>query len=319
VRILVGDIGGTNTRLALFDGHALDMLSVHQNQEIHDIHTMVQDYASDHGPMDAVVLGIAGPVVGESVSMVNYHWTISAKRLRTTLDCPIRLLNDFHAQAFGVPHLANTGWIALDDIPYRTDTHMAVIGVGTGLGEAMCIWSPSGWLPIAGEGSHGRFAPQNENQIKVLRGLQERWPDHVSVERIVSGPGLLNTYDVLRGSTARHPDLAEGDPSAAITGLALSGLCPIASRTLEVFVDVFADEAATLALKCAAGVVYLTGGIPPRLKDPMATRFRTAFENKGRYRQFMASIPVRLVTEPYLGLLGAGIAGAEMIGSQDQR
>ena len=313
MRILVGDIGGTNTRLALFDGQGLAMLSLHRNDDIDDIYALFAQYVEAQGPVDAAAIGVAGPLVDDSISMMNYGWTVSEGRLRTLLDCPVRLLNDFHAQAYGIPRLEESGWVALDNLPHRKATHMAVIGAGTGLGEAMCLWHPMGWLPVAGEGSHGRFAPQSESHIELLRGLQKQWPDHVSVERIVSGPGLLNTYDILRGTTPRHEALTSGDPSAAITGLGLSRDCPIAVRTLEVFVDVLADEAATLALKCAAGVVYLTGGIPPRLREVITMRFRTAFENKGRYRSFMSSIPVRLVTEPYLGLLGAGAAGMEML------
>ena len=170
------------------------------------------------------------------------------------------------------------------------------------------------FFAVAGEGSHARFGPKDERQIEVLMGLLERWPDHVSVERVVSGPGILNVYDVLRGEAERHPSLANDDPSAAITELALSKECPVAVETIHMFVDVLADEAASLALKCAAGTVFVSGGIPPRILPIIQERFHEAFHNKGRYRSFMQEIPIRVVTEPYLGLIGAGIAGEELVG-----
>ncbi len=141
----------------------------------------------------------------------------------------------------------------------------------------------------------------------------KRWPNHVSVERVVSGPGLVNTYDVLRGDRPRHAQLSTMDPAAAITQLGLSGDCPVAVETLETFVDVMADEAASLALKCNATEVYLSGGIPPRISPLFHARFRASFENKGRYNEMMRGIPVRLITETNMGLLGAGYGMEESL------
>ena len=209
---------------------------------------------------------------------------------------------------FAVPRLGPHQWEGLDELEPRSRGHIALLGAGTGLGEAVCIWTGQEYFPVAGEGSHGRFGPKDERQIELLRGLMARWPNHVSTERIVSGPGLVNTYDVLRGNTPRHDRLGDMDPATAITELGLAGDCPVAVETLETFVDVFADEAASLALKCNATEVYLSGGIPPRIRPFIHDRFRTAFENKGRYHSMMQGIPVRLITEANMGLLGAGYA-----------
>ena len=313
MRILVGDIGGTNTRLAAYDGCKISELATYKNDEVSNVYDLIRDYTQSRAPYAAVAFGIAGPVVGRQVGMMNRHWVINADEVEQIVKCPTRFLNDFHAQAFGLPALTDNQLVALDDIEFERHGHLALIGAGTGLGEALCIWTGQTWFPVAGEGSHGRFGPQNDRQIKVLMGLRARWPDHVSVERIASGPGILNVYDILRGDAPRHDRLAKGDPSAAITDLALEGSCPIAVETLEIFVDVLADEAASLVLKCNANAVFVSGGIPPRVLPFLKARFRAAFENKGRYRGLMQGVAARVVIEPYLGLIGAGVAGEALV------
>ena len=247
------------------------------------------------------------------IQMMNRAWSFDLTELETVFHCPVRMLNDFHAQAFALPRLSHEQLLPLDTVERRDHGHLALIGAGTGLGEALCIWTGSTWFPVAGEGSHGRFGPKDDQQIEVLMGLRKRWPEHVSVERVASGPGILNVYDILRGDAPRHSSLAHGDPSAAVTNLAIHNECAVAVRTLEIFVDVLADEAASLALKCNAKTVFISGGIPPRILRLLHSRFRKAFENKGRYRGLMQSIGVRVIIEPNIGLIGAGYAGQEFV------
>lgn len=309
VRILVGDIGGTNSRFAVYDGSSIGRLELYLNTDVEQIDDLVADLVNRNPDVAGVSIGIAGPVQDQTVRMINFDWTLSGTNLSHRLDKPVLLLNDFHAQAYAVPHLSPKSWISLDEIPQPERRNIAVIGAGTGLGEAMCVWTGEDWFPVAGEGSHVRFGPKDERQIQVLIKLLERWPDHVSVERIVSGPGIINVYDVLRGDMASHPLVSDSDnPAAAISKLALEKSCPIAIETIDMFVDVLADEAASLALKCAAGSVYISGGIPPKILPIVKARFRDAFHRKGRYRNYMQGVPIRIVTEPYLGLMGAGIA-----------
>jgi len=306
--VLVGDIGGTNLRLATFEQGNLTSIESVRNVTVDHWSTPILDYAKRFGPFSSISLGVAGPVMDGEAQLMNHAWKIDAKTLSAELQIPVLLLNDFHAQAFAVPRLTPAQWEGLDDLTPRAHGHIALLGAGTGLGEAVCVWTGQSYFPVAGEGSHGRFGPQNERQIQLLRGLMTQWPHHVSVERVVSGPGLVNTYDVLRGPHPRHPKLKTMDPAAAITQLGLAEECPIATETLEIFVDVLADEAASLALKCNATEVYLSGGIPPRIPSVLHRRFRSAFEKKGRYQSMMAGIPVRLITEDNMGLLGAGYA-----------
>ena len=173
------------------------------------------------------------------------------------------------------------------------------------------IWTGAGYIAVSGEGSHGRFAPKTPREHEVLLGLTKRWPDHVSVERVVSGAGLVNVYDVLRGHVARPEAMSSEDPAAVVTRLALEGRCPIASEVLNIFVDTLADEAASTALKCNASTVFIAGGIPPRILPILRARFRRSFENKGRYRRLMESVAAFVVTYPHSGLLGAGYAWHE--------
>ena len=264
MKILVGDIGGTNTRLATFDGDQVRSISSTRNAQIDDLESYALSYAAEHGPFDGACFGVAGPIVDGSVQMTNLGWKIEQSNLSCALKIPVHLVNDFHAQAHAAPHLTNSQLMALDDLEAPEQTHIALIGAGTGLGEAMCLWTGDGYFAVAGEGSHSRFGPGDDRQLEVLLGLRKRWPDHVSIERVVSGPGILNVYDVLRGENQRHPALDAPDPSAAITELAMTDECPIAVETLKVFVEVLADEAASLALKCNAGTVLVSGGIAPR-------------------------------------------------------
>jgi glucokinase len=313
MKILVGDIGGTNTRLARFDGQRVLGLVSYKNADLEDLIQAVDAYRARHGDFDVACFGIAGPVIDQAVKMTNLGWQIRRDALVRALECPVRLVNDFHAQAYAAPHLTTEQLEPLDEIPRSTVGHIALIGSGTGLGEALCIWNGTTYFPVAGEGGHSRFGPRDDRELQVLLGLRQKWPGHVSVERVASGPGILNVYDALRGDTPRHKALGMGDPSAAITGLALSKACEIAVATLEIFVDVLADESASLAMKCNASLVLVSGGIPPKILPILRERFRAAFEEKGRYRSLIEAMPVRVVVEPDFGLLGAGYAALEMI------
>ena len=192
-----------------------------------------------------------------------------------------------------------------------------VLGAGTGLGEAYLIPEGDGWRVVPGEGAHGRFGPRDEREIGLLRYLMALYPGHVSVERVASGPGLVCAYDYLRGDAPRHPRMAEEVPGAVILEEGLAGRCPHAEGAIEIFLDTLADEAATVAIKCNAGMVYLSGGMAPRLLPRLAARFRAAFVDKGRYRSWLETIPIRLVVHPDPGLLGAQLAARALLTAGD--
>ena len=154
MKLLVGDIGGTNTRLARFDGSSLHDIAEYRNAELSHLSEAIEDYLARHGTFDGGCFGVAGPVVDQSVQMTNLGWRIEGRALETAFGFPVRIVNDFHAQAFAAPHLRRDQVVELGAVPEREPGHLAVIGAGTGLGEAQCIWNGETWLPVAGEGGH---------------------------------------------------------------------------------------------------------------------------------------------------------------------
>lgn len=316
MNILVGDIGGTNIRLATFDGREIGDLMVSENRGQVAVESALQSFKEQFGPFDAVGLGVAGPVCNGQIQMTNVCVALIEDRLEKMFRCPVRLMNDFEAQALAIEHIPEEFLVPLGNVAQRMSGHRVVLGAGTGLGEATLIREGSRFIAVPGEGSHGRFSPKSEQEIDLLRWLMQRWPDHVSVERVVSGPGLVNIYDFLRGDNAPHPDMANEDPAAVITRRGLDGTCPICVDVLRLFIETLADEAATFALKCNASAVYLSGGIPPRILARLHTEFRPAFENKGRYSGLMSNTAVYVVTYPNAGLLGAGMGVQSLVSDQ---
>jgi len=310
MRYLVGDIGGTNSRLAVYQDGELHHVHSQRNEGLSDPVKAYGDYARQFGPMDGACFGVAGPPIDGSVLMTNLGWTLRETTLAEELGCPVRLINDFHAQALAMPELPREHLVPLGNPPPIDQGHMAVIGAGTGLGEALLAWNGTDYTVVSGEGSHGRFAPKNPREIELLMALVKRWPDHVSVERVVSGPGLINVYDALRGDVPRHPKMSTEDPAAVITREGLNG-DPLCAEILDIFVATLADEAASLALKCNATSVFISGGIPPRIMPLIEADFRRHFENKGRYRKNLERASLFVVKYGNTGLLGAGIGARQ--------
>ena len=310
--ILAGDIGGTNIRLATYASGVLTLVETTPNTGQQSVDDALDRYVSTHGPFEGIGLGVAGPLQSGVITMTNQSVRLEASALQARFGCSVRLVNDFHAQALAMPHLTPTDWVALGPHPAPKPGHYAVLGAGTGLGEALMVWTGATHVAVSGEGSHGRFAPKSDRELQVLQAFMKRWPGHVSVERVVSGAGIVDVYDVLRGDRPRPDAMAHEDAAAVVTQLGLDGACAIAVETLHLFVDTLADEAASLALKCNASTVFIAGGIPPRILPILQSRFRSAFENKGRYRSLMETMATLVVTHPQSGLLGAAHAWLEV-------
>jgi len=321
--ILAGDIGGTNARLAYFqpqNGH-LRLLSerVFPSREHSELGEIVTQFLQESGTRPEVAcFGIAGPVRNGRVETSNLPWVIEQSRLAKQIQLPATLLiNDLEASAWGIEALSDAYFVPLNNVSGPTIGNQAVIAPGTGLGQAGLFWDGTRHLVFACEGGHSDFAPQNDLQIELLRFLQKRY-GHVSYERIVSGPGLVNVYEFLRdggyatGSPKVAAQLKSGDASAAISRAALDATCPLAEKALDLWISVYGAEAANLALKVmATGGLFLAGGISPkilaRLKGPI---FMETFLNKGRMRTLVESIPVQVVTNEKAGLLGAARCAA---------
>jgi glucokinase len=321
--ILAGDIGGTNARLAYFqpqNGH-LNLVSerVFPSREHSELGEIVSRFVDDSGMRpDAACFGIAGPVRNGRVETSNLPWVIEQARLAKQIHLPATLLiNDLEASAWGIGALATGDLVSLNHVPGPAVGNQAVIAPGTGLGEAGLFWDGSRHHVFACEGGHADFAPQGEQQVELLKYLHTRF-GHVSYERILSGPGLVNVYEFLRDSGAgkESPEFAatlrKGDAAALISRAALAGTDTMAQKALEIWISVYGAEASNLALKAmATGGLFLAGGISPKvLAGLTGPLFMQAFLNKGRMRSLMESIPVQVVTNEKAGLLGAARCAA---------
>ena len=321
--ILAGDIGGTNARLAYFqtqNGHfQLVAERVFPSREHSELGEIVTQFLSDSGMRpDAACFGIAGPVRNGRVETSNLPWVIEQSRLAKQIQLPGTLLiNDLEASAWGIGALSSGDLVSLNSVSGPVVGNQAVIAPGTGLGEAGLFWDGTRHHVFACEGGHCDFAPQNDQEIELLRYLKARF-GHVSYERILSGPGLVNVYEFLRdsGCGKESPEvgasLRTGNGPAAISHGAIAGTDPMAQKALEIWISVFGAEASNLALKAmATGGLFLAGGISPKVLSGLTgPLFMQSFLAKGRMRALMEAIPVQVVTNDKAGLLGAARCAA---------
>ena len=322
--ILAGDIGGTNARLAYFqaqNGHlCLVSERIFPSREHSELGEIVSQFLQDSGTRPEVAcFGIAGPVRNGRVETSNLPWVIEQSKLARQIQLPATLLiNDLEASAWGIGGLSSADLVPLNQVGDPPVGNQAVIAAGTGLGQAGMFWDGTRHHVFACEGGHCDFAPQTDLQIELLRFLQARF-GHVSYERILSGPGLVNVYEFLRD--VRHeketPEVAaqldNDDAAAAISRAALAGTCPLSERALDLWIAVYGAEASNLALKVmATGGLFLSGGISPKILSKLTgPTFMQAFLDKGRLRPLVESIPVQVVTNQNSGLLGAARCGAQ--------
>ena len=316
--ILAGDIGGTNARLAVFDvqdGHFnLISASVFPSREYTSLDEIVSKFvrtANVHP--HAACFGVAGPVRNGRVEASNLPWIIESKRLAKELDIKKALLiNDLEANAWGIAFLDPADLVSLNQVKGTPVGNQAVISAGTGLGEAGMYWDGTKHHVFACEGGHADFAPRNELETELLRYLRVRF-GHVSYERIVSGPGLVNMFNFLR-DTGRGvepkwlaDELLHSDPAAAISRAAIDGKCGLSEQALDLFVSIYGAEAGNLALKImATGGIYLGGGIAPKMLPKLAgPLFMEGFLSKGRMQHLLEAIPVKVITNDKVALLGA--------------
>jgi glucokinase len=321
--ILAGDIGGTFTRLAYFDtacGMSAPLAEGRfPSREAGSLEEIVGRFAGEHGlAAERACFGIAGPIREGRVRTPNLPWSVDAAKLARTLGIPeVLLINDLEANAHGIDLLGPEDFAVLNQGVPDPAGVIAVVSAGTGLGEVVAYWNGTAHHPIPSEGGHADFAPRTELEAELLLYLRAAH-GRVSIERVVSGPGLRNIYRFLRD--IRHipetPAVAEemrrGDPSAAITRAALAGECHLCGQVLDLFVSLYGAEAGNVALRSlATGGVYLGGGIAPkiieRLKGP---GFMLAFTAKGRLSPLLETIPVRVILNDRTALLGAGCCAA---------
>lgn len=317
--ILSGDIGGTNTRLALFEieGELLKPVAVETfpSREFQSLNPIVRSFIYKYKPdVDYACLGVAGPVKSGRSETSNLSWVVDALQLSTDLGIKnVELINDLEASAYGIALLDPKDIFVLNDGVPTPGSNAALISAGTGLGEAGLHWEGDHYQPFPSEGGHTDFAPRSELEVELLLYLLKQY-GHVSFERVLSGPGLYNIYKFLR-DTGRGKEpywLTEqihqqDDPSPVISRVALEGSCKLCVKALDLFVSIYGSEAGNLALKLmATGGVYVGGGIAPKIIQKLGdSTFMKAFVSKGRMQSLLELIPVRLILNDSTALLGA--------------
>ncbi|NGZ95835.1 MAG: glucokinase [Nitrospira sp. WS110] len=349
--ILAGDIGGTKTNLALYEWtsarvepvrlesfHSGDYTALEDilvefltppqpprplespETEGGDIDKPAGGQPSEGVKLTAACFGIAGPVIDNRCETTNLPWIVDGRAIAKQFGIPrVQLLNDLESTAYGVL------WLRSDELevlnvgtPPKKRQALALIAAGTGLGEAILFWDGKSYRPMPSEGGHADFAPNNDQEIELLRYLRSQYL-HVSYERIVSGPGLHAVYEFLRDTKKNEPTwLAEkikaGNPPAEIAQAGLQGQAEIAQQSLDLFTSIYGAEAGNLALKALSlDGVYVGGGIAPKLITKLKDgTFMKAFTNKGRYKKLMTQMPVKVIMNSQTALLGAASVAAAL-------
>lgn len=323
MRILAGDVGGTKTLLCIAECDA-DAARVIRQQRFENatyesfnevLRTFLQPELS--ADFARVCVAVAGPVrdtpTGQQVKVTNLPWELDASALAREFSFRrLRLINDFAAIGYGIEGLRDEDFVVLQSGEPVAHGPRAVIGAGTGLGQAILVWQRDHYEVIATEGSKADFGPTDELQLELARYLMQRHK-RASYELILSGSGLVRLYQFLRERDAvlESPVVAEailqGDPAAAITRAALSENDPLSNAALDLFVAIYGAQAGNLALTAGAiGGVYIAGGIAPKIVSRLANGiFIRAFTNKGKMSSYASAIPLRVVTNAIVGLLGA--------------
>lgn len=320
--VLAGDIGGTKSNLAFVrsspDAPETVAERSYPNREFASLADVVRRFSADTGLSAAsACFGVAGAVVAGTSHLPNLGWQLSEQTLARELGLKkVSLINDLEANALGIATLALNQFFTLNPgQPGEGNNrggNRALIAAGTGLGMAMLFQDNGHARVLASEGGHMDFAPRGEEQIALLHHLAARH-GHVSVERVVSGPGLANIYDFLKARGDDEPEWlasrfkTSAERSAIIAQAGLSGEVAICIKALDLFLSAYGAAAGNLALMAlATGGVYLGGGIAPRLiKAFPASGFMAAFAEKGRFAGLLAQIPVQIVLEPKTALRGA--------------
>lgn len=317
--ILAVDLGGTKT---LFE------LTRENGELIAELELASQSYASFNDALaaffalDAVksetvssaCFAIAGPVNGQHAQVTNLPWQIDASEILTQFPIKqLQLCNDFSAVGYGISELNDDDVLTIQTGEQQQDCSVrAVIGAGTGLGQALVVNTEQGWKVLATEGGHTDFAPQTANQDLLLTHLRERF-GHVSYERVLSGPGLVSIYEFLRGYLQKdeNPALRQammmGDEAAAISQFANQQQDGLAAESLSMFFSIYGAQAGNLALSCLPfGGVYIAGGIAVKnLSWFEQSDFLAAFNAKGKMQHLMSKFPIHVIKHPQVGLLGA--------------
>ncbi|MFK5894718.1 MAG: glucokinase [Pseudomonadota bacterium] len=328
--LLAGDIGGTKTLLQLFESNSDGFTILFEQRYIsnHYDHLIVMieeflTHAKEKLSLASVSIskacfGIAGPIQGDVARVTNLPWVIKADELQQALDIEkVFLINDFKAIAYALKVLPDSDYCVLQQGKEKLQAPKVIIGAGTGLGSAFLFYTGRQYEVFSSESSHAAFAPINVLEIELLQFLRKKY-QQVSYEHIVSGPGLVNIFEFLCSiennqlSNELNDALTTMDKSAAISQFALNKTDVIAIQALDIFTQIYARQAANLALTSLAfGGVYIAGGIAPKiiekLKDP---EFLKHFKNNTNMGYLLEDMPLKVLMNANAGLIGAAVVAA---------
>lgn len=315
--ILAGDVGGTKVNLALYDFVDGNLKHLRDKQYWAKQHSGLEEIVKDFvvsEKITAACFGVPGPVREGRLRLTNLPWTLDSRELGLNLKIDyVFLINDLQANGYGIAELTPEQIYTLSDGDPLQIGNRALISAGTGLGESFMIWDGRDYVPYPSEGGHADFAPRNEDEFDLLRFLKQKYNGRISFERVVSGQGLTNVYEFLREVRGLEEPawlaarLADEDPNAVITELAMAAKSEICEKTLDMFVSAYGAEAGNLALKVlSVGGLYVGGGIAPRILEKLKDgTFMKAFVDKGRVSQLLVNMPVRVILESKTALIGA--------------
>ncbi|MCX7184911.1 MAG: glucokinase [Nitrosospira sp.] len=326
---ICGDIGGTKTwlqALQLGDG-ALQVR--HEQQYDSRIYAGFSDVLRDfldkagmnHADCSpaAACLAVAGPVVAQRAKLTNLPWLMDVAAIAAEFSIPsVKLINDFEAAALGIEILPENDLVTLQPGKPQTQGVRVVLGAGTDMGVAWLIWQGGRYLPLPTEAGHMNFAPANKLQADLLEYLWRKF-DHVPVGRVLSGSGLTEIFNFLHASLGTSSGLVQttlgSNDAAQVTDLAINRKHPIAVKALDLFVEIYGAYAGNLALAgLSRGGVYVAGGIAPKIIDKLREGgFMRAFCSKGGFSAMMSEIPVQVVMDQKVGLLGAAREAQRML------
>lgn len=318
--ILAGDIGGTKTILALYKVEGGNWRCAKKEQFSSSAYQAFNEILDlflgdvQQVQVSAACIGVAGPIVDGNCSTTNLPWVLNQTKIGAQLHTRnVKLLNDLESTAWGVLELPEHNFVELNSHAEPQEGNIAILAAGTGLGESIIIWDGTKNYVMATEGGHADFAPGTEQEIALLHYLREKYPEHVSYERLLSGEGLINIYQFLKKNgwaTAQseiEQQMARRDPAAVIGEAGVAGSDALCVEALNIFCRIYGAESGNLALKCLpyAGI-YLAGGIASKILSFLQKEaFMQGFLAKGRYRPVLEKISVKVCTNPEAALLGA--------------
>jgi len=303
---LIADIGGTNARFALVGPAGAHAEQVLRCADYPSLTAAAEAYLANQKVAARPTRGafaVASPVTGDLIRMTNLPWEFSVAQVRRDLGMDrLDVINDFTAVALAVPELTGDDRIQVGEGAPVAGAPIGVLGPGSGLGVSALIPGIDGWTALATEGGHVTMPPISDREGAVLAQLRKTY-EHVSAERLLSGPGLVNLYDAIAFIDGHDPERLT---AAEVSTRALERRDPACQEALDMFCAMLGTVAGNLALTIGArGGVFVAGGIAPKIL-PLLThsRFRKRFVEKGRMRDYLGPIPTYVIMHPYPAFVG---------------